>query len=107
MPGILPKALNNHPSKSEKVKESVKKKAIESNYKHNSERQSTILNSIFIFTVKNTFNKKTRTFDPGFFGINMGYFIMVYPRKHVVLIHRRPCLQPLHDSCHDFELPQH
>jgi DNA-binding LacI/PurR family transcriptional regulator len=30
------KALNNHPSISEKVKESVKKKAIELNYKHNS-----------------------------------------------------------------------
>ena len=63
----ISKTLNNHPSISEKVKESVKKKAIELNYEHNSDRQSTILNSLFICTVKSTLNKKNRTSDPGFF----------------------------------------
>jgi DNA-binding LacI/PurR family transcriptional regulator len=63
----ISKALNNHPSTSEKVRESVTKKAIELKYKHNSGRQSPILNSIFMGTVKNTLNKETRTSDPGFF----------------------------------------
>lgn len=36
-PSYISKALNNHPSISEKVRETVKKKAAELNYKHNSQ----------------------------------------------------------------------
>ena len=48
-----------------KVKESVKKKAIELNYKHNSDLQSPILNSVFICTVK-ILKQKNPDFRSGF-----------------------------------------
>jgi len=66
----IAESLNNHPSISEKAKEkdSVKKKVTELNYKHNSDRQSPILDSLFFCTVKKYCKQKKTGLSIRFFG---------------------------------------